>query len=145
MTINWILMFSLPPAVWNVFLCSQALQEDVGLAKLVDIFCTEGYNAKANLHYLGPLLSNLTQLPEARHTLMDRDRWEKPTGATLFYYYIVVVSYKNQERDFCFHSNGGGSKHLCLHQTVGVQLCNYKGLRFWTCWSTRLSFYWVRA
>uniref|UniRef100_A0A3P9HEN2 Protein HGH1 homolog n=1 Tax=Oryzias latipes TaxID=8090 RepID=A0A3P9HEN2_ORYLA len=52
----------------------KALQEDVGLAKLVDIFCTEAYNAKANLHYLGPLLSNLTQLPEARHTLMDRDR-----------------------------------------------------------------------
>uniref|UniRef100_A0A8C7X6P6 Protein HGH1 N-terminal domain-containing protein n=1 Tax=Oryzias sinensis TaxID=183150 RepID=A0A8C7X6P6_9TELE len=52
----------------------KALQEDVGLAKLVDIFCAEAYNAKANLHYLGPLLSNLTQLPEARHTLMDRDR-----------------------------------------------------------------------
>lgn len=51
------------------------LQEDVGLAKLVEIFCTEGYNKKAKLHYLGPLLSNLTQLPEARSYIMDKDRW----------------------------------------------------------------------
>ncbi|XP_072237524.1 protein HGH1 homolog [Leuresthes tenuis] len=50
------------------------LQEEVGLAKLVEIFCTEGYNKKAKLHYLGPLLSNLTQLPEARKFMMDKDR-----------------------------------------------------------------------
>ncbi|XP_030585506.1 protein HGH1 homolog [Archocentrus centrarchus] len=50
------------------------LQEEVGLAQLVQIFCTEGYNKKAKLHYLGPLLSNLTQLPEARNYLMDKDR-----------------------------------------------------------------------
>ncbi|XP_029008003.1 protein HGH1 homolog isoform X1 [Betta splendens] len=50
------------------------LQEDIGLAKLVEIFCTEGYNKKAKLHYLGPLLSNLTQLPEARNYILDKDR-----------------------------------------------------------------------
>ncbi|RVE73364.1 hypothetical protein OJAV_G00049640 [Oryzias javanicus] len=59
----------------------KALQEDVGLDKLVEIFCTEGYNVKAKLHYLGPLLSNLTQLPEARNTLMDRDRWSAASMA----------------------------------------------------------------
>lgn len=53
----------------------QVLQEDVGMAQLVQIFCTEGYNKNAKLHYLGPLLSNLTQLPEARNYLMDKDRW----------------------------------------------------------------------
>ncbi|KAI3369298.1 hypothetical protein L3Q82_007551 [Scortum barcoo] len=53
----------------------KALQEGVSLAQLVEIFCTEGYNKKANLHYIGPLLSNLTQLPEARNYLMDKDRW----------------------------------------------------------------------
>lgn len=52
----------------------KVLQEEVGLAKLVEIFCTEGYNKKAKLHYLGPLLSNLTQLPEARNYILDKDR-----------------------------------------------------------------------
>lgn len=52
----------------------KVLQEDLGLAKLVEIFCTEGYNKKSKLHYLAPLLSNLTQLPEARNYLMDKER-----------------------------------------------------------------------
>ncbi|XP_026145499.1 protein HGH1 homolog [Carassius auratus] len=52
-----------------------ALQEqEIGLDKVVEIFCTEGFNKKASLHYLGPLLSNLTQLPEARHFILDKDR-----------------------------------------------------------------------
>ncbi|XP_078064021.1 protein HGH1 homolog isoform X3 [Mustelus asterias] len=48
--------------------------EGPGLAKIVDIFCTDGYNKKAELHYLGPLLSNLTQLAEARKFILDKDR-----------------------------------------------------------------------
>lgn len=52
----------------------QVLQEDVGLVKLVEIFCNENFNQRAKLNYLGPLLSNLTQLPEARTYMMDRDR-----------------------------------------------------------------------
>lgn len=52
----------------------RVLQEEVGLAKLVEIFCTEGYNKKAKLHYLGPLLSNLTQLQEARNYILDKNR-----------------------------------------------------------------------
>lgn len=52
----------------------KVLQEELGLSKLVEIFCTEGYNKKCNLHYLGLLLSNLTQLPEARNYLMDKER-----------------------------------------------------------------------
>ncbi|KAL2080062.1 hypothetical protein ACEWY4_023855 [Coilia grayii] len=53
----------------------QVLQEqDIGLAKIVEIFCTEGYNKAASLHYLGPLLSNLTQLPETRQFILDKDR-----------------------------------------------------------------------
>ncbi|KAM8867349.1 protein HGH1 homolog [Synchiropus picturatus] len=50
------------------------LQEQGGLAQLVELLCTEGYNKKANFHYIGPLLSNLTQLPEARTYLMDKER-----------------------------------------------------------------------
>lgn len=53
---------------------TKELQEGVGLAQLVEIFCTEGFNKKAKLHYLGPLLSNLTQLPEARKYILDKDR-----------------------------------------------------------------------
>ncbi|XP_036371873.1 protein HGH1 homolog [Megalops cyprinoides] len=49
-------------------------EEDIGLAKIVEIFCTEGYNKRAPLHYLGPLLSNLTQLPETRQFILDKER-----------------------------------------------------------------------
>lgn len=56
------------------FLPLQALQEGVGLPTLVEIFCTEGYNKQAKLHYLGPLLANLSQLPEARKELLSQDR-----------------------------------------------------------------------
>lgn len=49
-------------------------EQNIGLAKLVEIFCQEGFNQKASLHYLGPLLSNLTQLPEARHFILDKER-----------------------------------------------------------------------
>ncbi|XP_029287734.1 protein HGH1 homolog [Cottoperca gobio] len=52
----------------------KVLQEEVGMVKLVEIICTEGYNKKANFHYLGTLLSNLTQLPEARTYMLDKDR-----------------------------------------------------------------------
>lgn len=53
----------------------QALQEqEISLAKIVEIFCTEGFNKTASLHYLGPLLSNLTQLPETRHFILDKER-----------------------------------------------------------------------
>ncbi|XP_032659428.1 protein HGH1 homolog isoform X2 [Chelonoidis abingdonii] len=53
----------------------QAMQEEgLELAQVVEVFCTEGYNKKAALHYLGPLLSNLTQLPETREFLLDRSR-----------------------------------------------------------------------
>ncbi|XP_019716056.1 protein HGH1 homolog [Hippocampus comes] len=52
----------------------KVLQEEVGLAQLVDMLCTEAFNPHAKLHYLAPLLSNLTQLPEARRFLMDKDR-----------------------------------------------------------------------
>lgn len=54
----------------------RAVQEEgLGLARVVEAFCTEGYNKKAALHYLGPLLSNLSQLPETREFLLDRSRW----------------------------------------------------------------------
>ncbi|XP_041040643.1 protein HGH1 homolog isoform X2 [Carcharodon carcharias] len=53
----------------------RAIQDEgPGLAKIVDIFCTDSYNKKVELHYLGPLLSNLTQLPEARKFMLDKDR-----------------------------------------------------------------------
>ncbi|XP_038616583.1 protein HGH1 homolog [Tachyglossus aculeatus] len=44
------------------------------LPSLLEALCDPGYNPHAPLHYLGPLLSNLTQLPRARAFLLDRDR-----------------------------------------------------------------------
>ncbi|XP_053414318.1 protein HGH1 homolog isoform X2 [Nycticebus coucang] len=45
-----------------------------GLERLVRALCTPDYNARAPLHYLGPLLSNLSQRPAARAFLLDPDR-----------------------------------------------------------------------
>ncbi|XP_004618767.2 protein HGH1 homolog [Sorex araneus] len=45
-----------------------------GLELLVRALCTPGYNAHAPLHYLGPLLSNLSQQPAARAFLLDPAR-----------------------------------------------------------------------
>uniref|UniRef100_A0A3B4B1Z3 Protein HGH1 homolog n=1 Tax=Periophthalmus magnuspinnatus TaxID=409849 RepID=A0A3B4B1Z3_9GOBI len=54
--------------------CRQVLQDKVGLSKLVELFCCEKFNPKATFHYIGPLLSNLSQLQEAREEILDRDR-----------------------------------------------------------------------
>lgn len=48
--------------------------EGSGLERIVRALCTPGYNARAPLHYLGPLLSNLSQRPAARAFLLDPDR-----------------------------------------------------------------------
>ncbi|KAJ7338265.1 hypothetical protein JRQ81_011009 [Phrynocephalus forsythii] len=58
----------------------EALEQTAGggLGTLVEAFCTEGFNAQASLHYLGPLLSNLSQLPEARDYLLDPSRCVLP-------------------------------------------------------------------
>ncbi|XP_072296207.1 protein HGH1 homolog [Eucyclogobius newberryi] len=52
----------------------KVLQDKVGVSKLVEIFCCETFNSKATLHYIGPLLSNLSQLQEARDQLLDPER-----------------------------------------------------------------------
>lgn len=48
--------------------------EPLGLERLVNALCTPSYNAAAPLHYLGPLLSNLSQQAEVRAFLLDPDR-----------------------------------------------------------------------
>ncbi|XP_067111968.1 protein HGH1 homolog [Osmerus mordax] len=49
-------------------------QQEGGMAGLVELFCSEGPQQAAPLHYLGPLLANLSQLPETRAFLLDQDR-----------------------------------------------------------------------
>nr|CAG4649473.1 EOG090X08WK [Scapholeberis mucronata]SVE93719.1 EOG090X08WK [Scapholeberis mucronata] len=45
------------------------------LDKFIDIFCQEKYNKKgARLHYLAPVLSNLSQIPEMRRYILDPSR-----------------------------------------------------------------------
>lgn len=48
--------------------------ERLGLERLVQALCVPNYNAAAPLHYLGPLLSNLSQQAEVRAFLLDPDR-----------------------------------------------------------------------
>nr|XP_056710565.1 protein HGH1 homolog [Euleptes europaea] len=52
-----------------------ALQREAGgLAPLLDALCRHASPGRPPLHGLGPLLANLSQLPEARHFLLDRAR-----------------------------------------------------------------------
>lgn len=44
------------------------------LYQIVDVFCKMDHNPKANLHYLAPMMSNLTQLKEVRDVVTDRER-----------------------------------------------------------------------
>nr|CAG4644093.1 EOG090X08WK [Lepidurus arcticus] len=47
---------------------------DLTVSRLVSIFCQETYNSKgAKLHYLGPVFSNLSQIPEMRRYLLNQE------------------------------------------------------------------------
>lgn len=48
--------------------------ERLGLERLINALCMPSYNTAAPLHYLGPLLSNLSQQAEVRAFLLDPDR-----------------------------------------------------------------------
>ena len=49
-------------------------QAKITLERIVSIFCLEGHNKHGQkLNYLGPFLSNLSQLPSTRSLLMERD------------------------------------------------------------------------
>ncbi|XP_071848422.1 protein HGH1 homolog [Apostichopus japonicus] len=63
----------------HILACLENQKSDTGgaminLAKLVEVFCKEGYNPKAALHPLGSVLANLTQRPEARKFILDKDQ-----------------------------------------------------------------------
>ena len=48
--------------------------ENISLDKIITVFCNESYNNKgANLHYLSPFISNLSQVADARKQLVDKD------------------------------------------------------------------------
>jgi len=49
-------------------------QEEIGIDKIIGVFCQVNFNKNANLHYLGPFLSNLTQVQMARYYVLDKER-----------------------------------------------------------------------
>ena len=51
-----------------------ANQDSVGFDKLITVFCTIDYNKENKLHYLGSVLSNLTQIQETRQYILDKKR-----------------------------------------------------------------------
>lgn len=57
-------------------LVSDALEAaKITLDQIIFVFCQEGYNSKgAKLHYLGPVLSNLSQLASIRSQILDHSR-----------------------------------------------------------------------
>jgi len=63
----------------DVVCCNLVLEqldrENIGLEEIIYIFCQEGYNKYgADLRYLGPLLSNLSQLAEGRRRILDKEK-----------------------------------------------------------------------
>lgn len=64
------------PAPCDALMAALAAEEPggPGLERLVHALCTPDYNPRAPLHYLGPVLSNLSQGPAARAFLLDRER-----------------------------------------------------------------------
>ncbi|XP_070572137.1 protein HGH1 homolog [Ptychodera flava] len=58
--------------------CEKVLEEieksESGLSEVVEVICKDKFNPKNKLHYLGQLLSNLTQLPQARRFILDKER-----------------------------------------------------------------------
>ena len=54
---------------------SQLTEAGIGVDTLVTILCQEKYNAHGQqMNFLGPVLSNLSQLPEVRKHILDRGR-----------------------------------------------------------------------
>ena len=49
-------------------------KEEVGFDKLITVFCTVDHNKDAKMHYLGSLLSNLSQIKEARYYILAKER-----------------------------------------------------------------------
>ena len=48
--------------------------DGITLEKIITVFCNESYNNKgANLHYLSPFISNLSQVADARKQLVDKN------------------------------------------------------------------------
>lgn len=61
-------------ALMEALAAAEPGEAGLGLERLVRALCTPGYNARAPLHYLGPVLSNLSQRPAARAFLLDPHR-----------------------------------------------------------------------
>lgn len=61
--------------------CAQKVAEiikdtdKVKVVKLVTILCTKDYNSDADLHYLAPILANLSQSRHIRDEILNRDQW----------------------------------------------------------------------
>ena len=54
---------------------SQLTGAGIGVDTLVTILCQEKYNAHGQeMNFLGPVLSNLSQLPDVRKHILDRGR-----------------------------------------------------------------------
>ncbi|XP_055958054.1 protein HGH1 homolog [Patella vulgata] len=51
-----------------------AESEDISIEKIVYALCDLQHNKAAKLHYLGPILSNLTQVPYIRQEVTNKDR-----------------------------------------------------------------------
>lgn len=63
----------------DVVCCKLVLEqidkEKIGVEKIVFIMCQEGYNKHgADLRYLGPVLSNISQLAEGRQQILDHEK-----------------------------------------------------------------------
>lgn len=50
-------------------------RDKVSVKKMVDALCNTSYNSKAKLHYLSPILQNLSQVSAIRREIMVKDQY----------------------------------------------------------------------
>ncbi|XP_074641562.1 protein HGH1 homolog [Tubulanus polymorphus] len=59
----------------KVFKIVDENSDSIGFDKIINAFCTKGYNSKGeSLDYLGCILANLTQIKETRKYILDEER-----------------------------------------------------------------------
>lgn len=51
------------------------IADKLNIVKFVTVLCTKDYNKDADLHYLAPILANLSQTRHIREEILARDQW----------------------------------------------------------------------
>ena len=102
-------------------------RNEVGFDKVIQVFCRENFNSKNKLHYLGPFLSNLTQIVEARKYVLDKEKCVIQR----------LLAFTNYTGSLTRRGGVIGAVKNCCFETGKIMLqrldCNPSGVIKWVC------------